>query len=163
MIGSKEIMYWRSYLVFVTMVTCICCENVWNTNDEIENDQVKLESQRLNGYHYRHSLQNDAETSQHNRRHLSDEPSNAESIRPFKANDRMYMRRTNHRRRKMGSNNNNKKHIFSRGQRHRHNKNGNSFVKTTNQFLFFLSLITQSKAITNHFNLREMSFCLSFQ
>lgn len=141
--GLKANMYWKYFFVFVCLFVGIYCENWWD-NDAIENHQVMLESQRLNDHYHRHSLQNDGEPSNHHRRVLSDEPLDGVSV-PFGVVVRKNVRRTNFRRRKMGSSYN-KKNISRRGQRHRHNKNGNSFFKTTNQFLFlFTLLITQSR------------------
>lgn len=145
MLGLKEKMFWKYFFVFVCFVMCgIYCENMWN-DDEVENDLVMLEGRTFSG-DYRHSLNTNVETSkQHHRRILSDEPSslnigNTES--PYMAVERKYVRRTNFRRRKIGSSNN-KKNIFRRGQRHRHNKNGNSFFQDNKSILFsvfFLSL-----------------------
>lgn len=151
--GLKAKMYRKYCIVFVCVFVGIYCENLWD-NDEIENDQVMLERRRLTAHYNRHSLnQNDGEPStpqqhQHHRRVLSDEPLNDERSVAFGAVDRKNVRRTNLRRRKMGSNNN-KKNIFRRGQRHRHNKNGNSFFQDNKSISFHslhsLLLITQSR------------------
>lgn len=165
LLGVKENMWWKYFCVFLSLVIGIYCEN-WFQNDQTENDQVTFQHRSLNGY-YRQNVKSHATTSalRYNQQFISDAPSMAESI-PFDGGDRKPVRRTNLRRRKMGSSN--KKSIFRRGQRHRHNKNGNSFFKTTNQFffasfllslhsprrvyIFFCSLHNQ-RAITNRFNL----------
>lgn len=136
----KENMHWKYYFVFGCLCVGIYCENLWD-NDEIENHQVMLENRRQNGHYHRHSLQNDGEPSNHHRRILSDGPSNDESV-PFGVVDRKNVRRMNLRRRKIGSSYN-KTNIFRRGQRHRQNKNGKSFFKTTNQFFSLYSLHNQ--------------------
>lgn len=133
----NEKMYWKWFCVLATIAMHVYCENMWN-DGEVENHQMLLESRRLSG-HYRHSLRNYTETSQQNVHILSGEASNAESPISFGAVDRKYVRRTNFRRRKMGSSNN-KKNIFRRGQRHRQNKNGNSFVSRQQINFFFFPL-----------------------
>lgn len=157
----NETMFWRWFCVLVAITMCVYCENVWN-DGEIENHQMMLEESRTLNGHYRHSLRNYTETLQQNIHILpGDEASNTESSISFGAVDRKYVRRTNFRRRKMGSSYNNKKNIFRRGQRHRQNKNGNSFVSRQQINFFFSSFAYYYtiKAITNRFNLREMSFC----
>lgn len=156
MLGLKENMFWKCFFVCLNLVVGIYCENWWN-NDE--SYQVMLKNQKFNS-HRRHSSRNDSEIWLKHSQVLSDEPLNldAEPI-PFDAANRKNVHQ-NFRRRKMGSSH--KKSIFRRGQRHRHNKNGNSFFKTTNQcwLLFFFPFAHYTiNAITNRFNLREMSFC----
>lgn len=186
--GLTENMFWKYYFVFVSLFVCIYCENWWS-NDEVQsydaarydhqvhsehqnqNHHVKSESRRLNG-HNRHSFHNEAEIPLRHFQVLSDDPvaNGDDSTLPFNeaAVDRKYVRRTNFRRRKISSSNH-KKNIFRRGQRHRQNKNGNSFAFSRQQINFFpfslalslCSLHNQSK-IANRFNLsvREMSlFC----
>lgn len=164
MLGLKERMFWKYFFVFVCCaVYGIYCENVWN-DDDVENYPTMLEGRTLNG-HYRHSIKTNVETSkQHHRHVLSDEPMHTET--PFMAVDRKYVRRTNFRRRKMGSSNN-KKNIFRRGQRHRHNKNGNSFFQDNKSILwcFFLILfialhfIAMFCSLHNHCNNETVLIC----
>lgn len=160
MLGLKEKMFWKYFFVFVCCALYgIYCENVWN-DDDVENNPVMLEGRTLNG-HYRHSIKTNVQTSKHHhRRVLSDEPFHTET--PFMAVDRKNVRRTNFRRRKMGSSNN-KKNIFRRGQRHRHNKNGNSFFQDNKSifFSFFCSLhfVAVFYSLHNHGNNETVLIC----
>lgn len=134
MLGVKENMLWKFFFVFISLVFGIYCEN-WLNNDQIENHQVMFEHRKFNGYYRQHVKSGVGTSSLRRNQFAADEPSV-----PFDGGDRKTVRRTNLRRRKMGSrNSSNKKYIFRRGQRHRQNKNGNSFFKTTNQSVFLLS------------------------